>query len=65
VVSFFTVSITVVLVESTTFVVSVVLVAFFPLQAAKDNAITTIKPSLIVFFIVLNELINKCLKIGR
>ena len=60
-VSFLVVSTTVVLVESTTFVVSVVLVELVPLQAAKDKAIKAAKPILLMFFMVLKELINNIL----
>ena len=52
-VSFLVVSTTVVLVESTTLVVSVVLVELVPLQAANDNAINAAKPNLLMFFMVL------------
>jgi hypothetical protein len=63
-VSFLVVSTTVVLVESTTLVVSVVLVEWVPLQAANDKAIKAIKLNLMMFFMVFDELINNCFKIG-
>ena len=52
-VSFLVVSTTVLLVESTTLVVSVVLVELVPLHAANDNAINAAKPNLLMFFMVL------------
>ena len=52
-VTFLVVSTTVVLVESVTLVVSVVLVPLVPLHAAKDKAIKTAKPNLLMVFIVL------------
>ena len=54
VVSFLVVSTTVVFVESTTFVVSVVLVDLEPLQAAKDIASSVIKLNLMMFFILID-----------
>jgi hypothetical protein len=53
-VSFFTVSTTVVFVESTTLVVSEELVDFAPLHAAKDTASSVIKLNLIMFFILID-----------
>ena len=63
-VSFLVVSTTVVFVESVTLVVSVVLVELVPLQAANDKAIKATKLNLLMFFMVFDELINNCLKIG-
>jgi hypothetical protein len=52
----------VVLVESVTLVVSVVLVELVPLHAANDKAINATKLNLMMFFMVFDELINNCLK---
>jgi hypothetical protein len=63
-VSFLVVSTTVVLDVSVTLVVSVVLVELVPLHAANDKAIKATKLNLMMFFMVFDELINNCLKIG-
>lgn len=53
------VSTTVVVVESVTLVVSVVLVEPVPLHAANDNAIKVARDNLLMFFMMIkNDLIN-------
>lgn len=56
--TFLAVSTTVVLVESTTLVVSVVLVPLVPLHATNEDASNRARVSLLMVFIVLNELIK-------
>jgi hypothetical protein len=56
--AFLVVSTTLVLVESTTLVVSVVLVEWVPLQAANEPAIRMAKINLLMFFMLLMSYLN-------